>query len=600
LRTAYIEGVTGERGRTRDLVHERVRRIAQATPSRIAVTDPARSFSYGELEARSNGLAHHLRTLGVGPGTRVGVCRDRSATNVVGLLATLKAGAAYIGMDPTFPEARLEYMLRAASAPVLLTDASTIERLRSIDATLIDLDVDPTVETEIDVAAAPVTASDAAYVMYTSGSSGRPKGVEISHGSLLHLVDWHNEAFGVAADDRASVLANPAFDASVWEVWPYLSVGANLHVPDPDVVLTPERLRDWLVTAGIAVSFVPTPLAEGLLELPWPERVTLRYVLTGGDVLHRRPAAGTPFTVVNNYGVAEATVVSTSGVVACGDTDDVPRIGRAIGGTHLYVLDPDGRSIDADGPGELYIGGAGVAVGYVDDPELTAERFLPDPFQPDPDARMYRTGDLVRPTPDGEYQFLGRLDSQVQVRGQRVELDEIAIVIESHWSVGRCVVISHDADSGNHLLIAYVVAAGDHQPEHEELRHHAATQLPSYMVPNAFVGLEALPLTANGKIDRRALPSFVAVAHTADVAGTSVERSVLSILTELLGVGGLGLHDNFFEFGGHSLMVAQLLAQVEDHFGVELPMLTVFDNPSAAGIAAAIEQDVASQSSVSS
>jgi amino acid adenylation domain-containing protein len=590
--------VAGER-RIRELVHERVRCVAQSTPARIAVTDPERSLSYGELEARSNGLAHHLRTLGVGPGTRVGVCRDRSATNVVGLLATLKAGAAYIGMDPTFPEARLEYMLRAASAPVLLTDASTIERLRSIDATLIDLDIDASAETEIDVAAGLVTANDAAYVMYTSGSSGRPKGVEISHGSLLHLVDWHNEAFGVTAGDRASILANPAFDASVWEVWPYLSIGADLHVPDPDVVLAPEQLRDWLVTAGITVSFVPTPLAEGLLELSWPKQVKLRYVLTGGDVLHRRPAAGTPFAVVNNYGVAEATVVSTSGVVVCGETGDVPRIGRGIAGAHLYVLDPQGRTVDADGPGELYIGGAGVAVGYVDDPELTAERFLPDPFRPDADARMYRTGDLVRSTPDGEYQFLGRLDSQVQIRGQRVELDEIAIVIESHLSVARCVVISRDADSGNHLLIAYVVAADDHRPDHEELRHHATTQLPGYMVPNAFVSLEALPLTANGKIDRRALPAFVPVAHATDVARTSVEGSVVTILTELLGIGGLGLHDNFFEFGGHSLMVAQLLAQVEDHFGVELPMLTVFDNPSAAGIAAAIEQDLASQPSVS-
>jgi amino acid adenylation domain-containing protein len=526
------------------------------------------------------------------------VCHDRSASNVVGLLATLEAGAAYVGMDPAFPPARLEYMLRAASARVMLTDTATIERLASVDATLVDLDDDPSVEIETDVADGQVTTASAAYVMYTSGSSGRPKGVEISHGSLLHLVDWHIEAFGVAADDRASVLANPAFDASVWELWPNLSVGASVHVPDADVALAPEQLRDWLVTAGITVSFVPTPLAEGLLEVPWPDHVALRYVLTGGDVLHRRPSAGTPFALVNNYGVTEATVVSTSGLVDSADTGELPGIGRAIAGAHLYVLDPQGRAVDADDPGELYIGGAGVAMGYVDDPDLTTERFLPDPFRPVPGARMYRTGDLVRSTPAGEYQFLGRLDSQVQVRGQRVELEEIAIVIESHPSVARCVVVSRDGESGNQLVIAFVVGAGNRRPDQEELRHHATTQLPGYMIPNAFVGLEALPLTANGKVDREALPAFVPVGHGTDVAQSYVEKTVLAILHELLDIGGLGLHDNFFEFGGHSLMVAQLLAQIEDRFRVEIPMLTAFDNPSAAGIAAAIEESLAAQISV--
>ncbi len=390
--------MTCDRRGTRELVHERVRRIAQSTPARIAVTDPTRSFSYGELEARANGLAHHLRALGVGRGSRVGVCHDRSATNVVGLLATLKAGAAYVGMDPAFPEARLEYMLRAASAPVLLTDAATVERLRIDRQRRSSISTStPSWKSTSTSATGLVTATDAAYVMYTSGSSGRPNGVEISHGGLLHLVDWHNEAFGVSAEDRASVLANPAFDASVWEVWPYLSVGASLHVPDPDVVLAPEQLRDWLAAAGITVSFLPTPLAEGVLELSWPEPVPLRYLLTGGDVLHRRPAAETPFTLVNNYGVTEATVVSTSGVVRERRYRRSPEHrpchrGYARSTSWIRTAVPSTAAVPASCTSAAPVWPSAMSTIPSSRPSASSR----DPFQPDPEARMYRTGDLVR------------------------------------------------------------------------------------------------------------------------------------------------------------------------------------------------------------
>ena len=547
-------------------------------------------------------LARRLQTLGVRPGVRVGVCHDRAAINVVGLLATLKAGAAYVGMDPGHPEARLRHILRDADVPVLLAGRSVIERLGSTSAEALDLERELVLlatsgdAVESDVVETMVGADDAAYVIYTSGSTGSPKGVQVSHGNLLSLVDWHREAFGVGPADRVSVVANPAFDASVWELWPYLTVGASVHIPASNIAVVPERLRDWLVATRITISFAPTPLAETLLELEWPDDVVLRYMLTGGDVLHRRPSSGTPFALVNNYGVAEATVVSTSGLVApVGEADGLPGIGRPIAGTRLYVLDADGRPVDSGDEGELYIGGAGVAMGYVNSADLTAERFLSDPFASEANARMYRTGDLVRLTVAHEYEFLGRLDTQVQVRGQRVELAEVAAVVTSHPTVARCEVVGRETEPGNLRLIAYVVASAGKPVDREELRNHASRELPGYMVPSVFVELEDLPLTSNGKIDRDTLPAVERAVPETGSVGTPVEKAVAAMLAELLELNCIGVHDDFFELGVHSLMAAELLVRIEERFDVELQMLTVFENPTAAAIAAAVARDLSRQ-----
>lgn len=595
--------VEGERGGTRGLVHERVRRVARSTPSRVAVSDRVQSLTYDELDRQASTLARRLRSIGVGPGVRVGICHERSAVNVVGALATLEVGGSYVGMDPSYPKARLEYMVRDAEVPVLLADSSTLERLGSTVAELIDLDLEldrlsPEARREDAVSFNDGTFDDrafdlAAYVIYTSGSTGSPKGVQVSHRNLVSLVDWHTQAFEVGATDRASVLASPAFDASVWELWPYLTVGASLHIPGRDIVTVPERLRDWLVATRITIAFVPTPLAEALLDLPWPNDVALRFMLTGGDVLHLPAATEPPFALVNNYGVAEATVVSTSGLVAFGGrVDRVPGIGRAIAGTRLYVLDADRRPVRAGDAGELYIGGAGVAIGYLNRPDLTADRFLSDPFAPETPARMYRTGDLVRMNAEHEYEFLGRLDTQVQVRGQRVELDEIAAALMAHPTVAQSVVIARDAQPGNVQLIAYVVASREQRLDHQDLRNHVLSRLPGFMVPSAFVELESLPLTSNGKVDRDALRAPEPFVGESENGRTPVEAAIAEILAELLALISVGLHENFFELGGHSLMAAQLLVRIEEQFDVELPMLTVFDNPTAAGIAAAIERDL--------
>lgn len=517
---------------------------------------------------------------------------------VVGALATLKAGGAYVGLDPAYPEARLEHMLRDARARVVLAQQSVPSQVVDACAHVIHLDLDVVrAGAREDPPEDLAGARDVAYVIYTSGSTGEPKGVEVSHDNLSNLVDWHCDAFTLDATDRTSMLASPAFDASVWELWPSLTAGASLHIPDVLTAASPEGLRDWLVSTGITIAFVPTPLAEAVLTLAWPPDVALRCLLTGGDVLHRRPVAGTPFTVVNNYGVTEATVVTTSGtVVPDGAAHTVPSIGRAISGTWLYVLGPDGERVAPGEAGELHIGGRGVAIGYVDRPQETAERFLADPWKPG--SRMYRTGDRVRITPEGEVHFLGRLDTQVQIRGHRVELDEIATVLHEHPAVEQCAVVlttDEEADAGR--IVAYVVSANGAAVSREELREFLTRLLPPYMLPTAFVHLEALPLTSNGKLDRAALPAPPGVGARRPVASNMpvVEAAVVGMLEELLDLDYVRPDDNFFELGGHSLMGAQLVARVHDRFDVELSLLTIFDNPTAAGIAACIEQEASAR-----
>lgn len=576
---------------SREPVHRQIQAMALARPDGVAVTDGARHLSYGVLEAQANSLAHRLRALGVGPGSRVGLCHERSAITVVGALAILKAGGAYVGLDPTYPAARLEYMLRDAAPPVLLTQASVITRLGPLEAEVIDLD-QVEVDGRSDQLSDETTTDDHAYVIYTSGSTGEPKGVVVSHRNLLSLVDWHRAAFSVDVTDRASLIASPAFDASVWEIWPYLTSGASVHIPPREVVGSPDALRDWLVTTGITLAFAPTPLAEALLQGAWPQEVPLRALLTGGDRLNRPPRPGIPFELINNYGVTEATVVSTSGTVRpCAKPVGLPTIGAPIAGTVLHVLDPEGRPVESGWPGELHIGGAGVAVGYLGCPAMTAECFLPDPFSAEPGARMYRTGDLVRQMPDDTVDYLGRLDDQVQIRGQRVELEEITAVLGAHPDVRSCLVVASEEKAGDVRLVAYFVPSHDDVPARDVLREHLITFLPVHMVPTAFIALEALPLSGSGKIDRNALPTLGRqVIDLTLPDATPLQIAVRTILEDLLELDGIGVDHNFFELGGHSLMAAQLVLRLLERFGVELSLLAIFDNPTAAGIAAEIER----------
>ncbi|HYY16440.1 MAG TPA: amino acid adenylation domain-containing protein, partial [Gammaproteobacteria bacterium] len=360
-------------------------------------------LSYGALNARANQLAHHLQGLGVGPEERVGLCMERSLELVVGLLGVLKAGGAYVPLDPAYPEEQLAFMLEDAQVAVLLTQAHLEAGLPQTGAQMICLDRDWGVmaNERVENPTSRALADNLAYVMYTSGSTGRPKGVLVPHKGLLNLAFWHQSAFEVTSSDRATQLAGTAFDASVWEIWPYLSKGASLYIVNSQILSSPVHLRDWLVAQAVTISFLPTPLAEMVLPLEWPEAPALRILLTGGDKLHQYPSPSVPFKLINNYGPTENTVVTTSGLVASQGREATPPIGRPIANTQVYLLDRHLHPVPIGVPGELYIGGTGLARDYFRRPELTAERFIPYPFSERPGERLYRTGDLARYLPDG-------------------------------------------------------------------------------------------------------------------------------------------------------------------------------------------------------
>lgn len=578
------------------LVPQQVSMQAATTPGALALAAACGAVTYEQLELRSNRLAWHLRSLGVRPNVLVGLCLERSIEMIVAALGILKAGGAYVPFDPAYPNERMAFMLQDIQAPVLVTRRGLAERFVASKCRVVTLDGN-----HEEIAAQPGTLlpcnigpEDLAYVIYTSGSTGRPKGVQIMHKNLLNLVQWHHKAFAVTAADRATQLASPAFDAAVWEVWPYLTAGASLHFPSDVTHLEPESLRDWYVAQRITISFVSTPLAEQLLRLEWPANATLRFLLTGADTLHQYPKPGLPFVLVNNYGPTECAVVATSGaVLPTHGTDALPAIGRPIANTEIFILDEKLQPVLAGESGELYIGGAGVSRGYLNQPTLNAEKFIPHPFSSVLGARLYKTGDLARFLPDGQIAFLGRMDQQIKIRGYRIEPDEIVTVLDRHPNVKASAVVARSDDSEK-KLVAYIVPANDAPLTVGSLREHLREELPDYMIPSVFVQLEALPLTTSGKIDRISLPApgnentlkedvFVAPR-------TPIEERVAAIIGGLLKLERVSANDNFFLLGGHSFLGTQVIARVRQAFDVELTLRTLFDSPTIAGIADAVER----------
>lgn len=583
-------------------VHELFATQAARHPDALAVSAPDATLTYGELARHSDHLAHRLRVLGVQRETTVGLCVERSAMLIVGALGILKAGGAYVALDPSNPRERLLYMLRDSGARAVISSARLAAELRAdgwdavvpLDAGLISGD-----GACADRPVSGTSLRDLAYVIYTSGSTGQPKGVLIEHASLLNLVCWHRRAFALTEVDRGTQIASPGFDAVVWELWPLLTAGASVHVPPDDLRTDPASLRDWLVEQRITISFLPTSLADAMMALEWPTQISLRRLLTGGDALRRHPRARIPFSVVNNYGPAEATVVATSGVVPAiaEETDEgttAPSIGRPIDSVTVHVVDDSLRPVGAGEVGELLIGGAGVARGYLNRPALTAERFIPDRLGAD-SGRLYRTGDLVRWRLDGELEFVGRADEQVQIAGRRIELGEIAAALDRHPAVRRSVVIVAGKISGLKRLVACAVPVDDGHPDVETVRSFLATSLPDYMVPVDVVWLAELPMTVSDKVDRAALEQFVGARALTAVGGgaeprNELEEALLAIVAELLGLPTVGIDENFFLLGGHSLLGAQTIARIEERFGVELPLRDLFEKPTVAEMAQAVER----------
>jgi amino acid adenylation domain-containing protein len=580
------------------LVHHLFAAQSTATPDALAVAAGDGSLSYSELDQRANRLAHRLQALGVGRDTLVGLCLERSAALVTGALGILKSGGAYVALDPSYPAERLAFMLHDAQAPVLVTSSSHAARLRTGSARVIMLD-DPANGLNWESPAAPRQTgdpSDLAYVIYTSGSTGAPKGVMVEHRSLLNLVFWHRRAFTLAATDRATQVASPAFDAAVWELWPYLTVGASIHVPSEEIRADARKLLDWLLAQRITVSFLPTALAEGMVSSDWPADAALRVLLTGGDALHRQPPEDLPFAFVNNYGPTEGTVVSTSGLVTPGPSGRIaPSIGRPIDNVSVFIVNADLRLCPIGEPGELLIGGDLLARGYLRRPDLTAEKFIPNPFGGNAGGRLYRTGDLVRYRPTGEIEFLGRLDQQVKIRGYRIETGEIAATLDAHPEVRSSVVVAREDAPGEKRLVAYLVPANGTRPGADEMRAHLARRLPDYMLPAALVWLDELPVTANGKVDRAALPvpdraNTAGRSEPDDEAKTELEAVIAAMICELLHLDRVRRDENFFVLGGHSLLGAQLVARVRDRFGVEMALRSLFEHPTVSGMAGEVER----------
>jgi amino acid adenylation domain-containing protein len=583
-------------------IHQLFEEQAARTPEATAVVCGDQRVSYAELNRRANELAHYLRSQAVGPDVVVGVCMERSIEMVVALLSILKAGGAYLPLDPSYPQARLSFMLEDAGVPVLLTQARLAEILPQTTATVmrVDADWERAHLLSAENPATDVSSANLAYVIYTSGSTGQPKGVEVQHDGLINLVTWHQRQYKVTSADRATQLAGPSFDASVWELWPYLAVGASIHIPDQETRVSAEKLLGWIAAESITITFLPTPLAEAMLvtlEVQWPDGCTLQNLLTGGDQLQRWPHMSLPLTLTNHYGPTENTVVTTSFRVAARESANgpaMPAIGRPIANTEVYILDEHKQPVAIGVSGELHICGDGLARGYLRRPELTAERFIPNPFSSNPGARLYKTGDLASYLPDGNIEFLGRIDHQVKVRGFRIELGEIEAALAEHPSVRECVVEARGDERGEKRLVAYIVGEQGQTVEVSELRGYLIERLPDYMVPAAFVILDELPLTPNGKIDRRALQAQdenAVTQHRTYVAPRdSVELQIVQIWENLLGTHPIGVTDNFFELGGHSLIAVRLMNRLQDRFQRELPLAVLFQRATVEELAEVLRQ----------
>ena len=568
---------------------------ARLRPDAIALVQDGQRWSYEILDLTANQLANHLHSCGVGLDTVVALALERSPEFVAAALAVMKCGAAYLPMDLTHPTERLRFMARDSGARVIISTEQFADRFENAASILIDSERDAIDAQSTDAPTVELHPDQLAYIIYTSGSTGEPKGVEVTHRNLSNLIAWHARVFDLDERDRATFQSGVGFDAAVWETWPHLAIGAAIYLPDEPTRLSAEALRDWLVANRITVSFVPTALAEQLIELSWPEKTALRFLLTGADTLYHHPGKRLPFVFVNNYGPTECTVVATSGIVYPSQRADArPSIGKPIDNVHIHILDEQMREVPEGESGEICIAGAGVAHGYRNRPELTVEHFIADSFG-EAGGKMYRTGDIGRRLPNGEIAFHGRIDDQVKIHGYRIELGEINSVLSQHPAVRASFVYAREDVPGEKQLVAYVVPANGGRGDEEILREAIRQQLPDYMEPSAFVWMEKLPLTPNGKVDREALPLPRTDVAEFTAPRTVTENRLAGIITEFLKVPRVSVYDDFFHLGAHSLLGAQIVARVRNVFGAELKLLDVFDAPNVATLSMKIEEALTNQ-----
>ncbi len=578
-------------------VHQLFEAQVARTPAKMAVAAANGELTFAQLNGRANQLAHHLRRLGVGPETMVGICVERSIEMVVGLLSILKAGGAYMPMDPFFPKDRLAFMLDDADVGVLLTQKHLLEALPTHKAKTVCLDTgwNAIARESTEKPNVRVTAGNLAYVIYTSGSTGKPKGVQIPHGAVVNFLNSMRRKPGLNGDDVLLAVTTLSFDIAGLELHLPLSVGAKVVVASQQTVMDgPELIRE-LEREKVTVLQATPATWRVLLASGWRGDSRLK-ILCGGEALppdladELLPRCA---ELWNMYGPTETTIWSTCCRVL--SSGGGIHIGRPIDNTAIYILDSNLQPVPVGITGELFIGGDGLARGYLNRPELTAEKFVADPFGREPGARLYRTGDLARYLPDGNIECLGRFDHQVKIRGFRIELGEIESILRRHPAVSETAVVARDDTPGDKRLVGYVVSKNGTIAGVSDLRAHLLAALPDYMVPSAFVALEKLPLTPNGKVDRKALPapdhhrpelqqSFVAPR-------TTMEKLLASIWKAVLNVEEVGIHDNFFDLGGHSLLAVRLFSRIQQALNKKFPLAILFEAPTIQLLAEALHTD---------
>jgi amino acid adenylation domain-containing protein len=578
-------------------IHELFEAQAARTPHAVAVVFEDRRLTYAELNEKANRLAHHLRELGVGPDVRVGICVDRTPELVVAVLGVLKAGGAYLPLDPGYPRERLLDMVQDCAPVALLTHGSLAARLGGLELPLVALDEDaPWWETQsaTDPERAALTPQNLTYTIYTSGSTGRPKGVEMTHQGASNLLHWYLDATRISERDSVLVVTSFSFHLTQRNLLAPLFVGGQVHLAREP--FEPRRLAAQIVESGITMMNVTPTGFQALVEADGGRAIGgLRIVVFGGEPLYPRQLARVPEPrpeFLNPFGSTEATGITTHHFARADLASYSSRAmppGRPIANAQIYVLDEAGEPVPVGVTGELYLGGAGVTRGYRRLPGQTAERFLPDPFGATPGARMYRTGDLGRWLPDGTIEFIGRGDAQVKVRGFRIELGEIEARLAEHAAVREAVVVARDGAIGDPRLVAYYT--GDNTGA-SALRAHLAERLPEYMVPAAFVHMDALPVNPNGKLDRKALPApdFAPAQEGYVAPRTPVEEVLAGIWAEVLGLERVGVEESFFDLGGHSLLATRVVSSVRELFGVELPLRALFEGPTVAEVAGLVEE----------
>ena len=589
--------------------HELFEQQVARDPDAVAVVFGDRRVSYGELNERANRVAHHLRTRGVGPDVLVGVCLERSPEMVVALLAVWKAGGAYVPLDPAYPPERLSFMIADAQTHLLMTEEKCRPLFSSLPAgKTIYLDSDwPVLARESAENLAPVASpSDLAYVMYTSGSTGQPKGAMIQQDGLVNYLWWAISAYAVEPGRSVPVHTSIAFDLTVTSLYTPLLAGGTVELLPEDVGA--RNLLAALLRTGDRSLVKITPAHVELLnqQLSAEQAAGMsRVFVIGGENLLAESlqlwrGLTPPTRLINEYGPTETVVGCSIHEVQPRDahTGAVP-IGRPIANTQLYVLDSNMQPVTPGVTGELYIGGAGVARGYLNRPELTAERFVPDPFAGIPGACLFKTGDLAQYQADGTLYCLGRADDQVKVRGYRIELGEIEAALAAHPKVRSCVVLAREDEPGNKQLVGYLVSRDYIVPVAADLRGFLKEKLPEYMVPAKFVYMDSLPLTPNGKFDRKALPPPLGETSGAGTGGsprTETEKAVAAIWTELLAMNGIGIHDDYFDLGGDSMTAVKLLVRLHEAFGIDLQLAALFDRPTIAGLAELVDNLVLTSS----